>query len=183
MKLLRTIRLDASDRFVFDRAAEAGEWAVSGAFLFSDAEPETLSGKARTAFRSGLLGIASLGWSTLAVVTEASADECDSAFDLLADQFVRRLGAPDDAAARRAAAEEIEFAASLCDHPAQTLIAVYRVWDGADIRERFRTLRPRDDAAGAMWHDKVFAFILEDGTDAAAGEAVNFDTLMKRDHP
>jgi len=31
MKLLRTIRLDPSDKFVFDEAAEPGEWAVSGA--------------------------------------------------------------------------------------------------------------------------------------------------------
>ena len=30
VKLLRTIRLDPSDTFVFERAAEPGEWAVSG---------------------------------------------------------------------------------------------------------------------------------------------------------
>ena len=34
MKLLRTIRLDPSDTFVFERAAKPGEWAVSGAFVF-----------------------------------------------------------------------------------------------------------------------------------------------------
>jgi len=34
MKLIRTIRLDPSDTFVFERAAEPGEWAVSGAFAF-----------------------------------------------------------------------------------------------------------------------------------------------------
>ncbi len=34
VNLLRTIRLDASDTFVFDGAAEPGEWAVSGAFVF-----------------------------------------------------------------------------------------------------------------------------------------------------
>lgn len=32
MKLLRTIRLDLSDTFVFEHAAERGEWAVSSAF-------------------------------------------------------------------------------------------------------------------------------------------------------
>jgi len=31
MKLLRTIALDPSDTFVFDVAAEPGDWAVSGA--------------------------------------------------------------------------------------------------------------------------------------------------------
>ncbi|MES1154798.1 MAG: DUF6505 family protein, partial [Pseudorhodoplanes sp.] len=45
MKLLRTIRLDPSDTFVFERAAEPGEWAVSGAFVFSDIDPAALQGK------------------------------------------------------------------------------------------------------------------------------------------
>ena len=43
MKLLRTIRLDPSDTFVFERAAEPGEWAVPGAFVFLDAETEGIS--------------------------------------------------------------------------------------------------------------------------------------------
>ena len=34
LKLPRTIRLDPSDTFVFERAAEPGEWAVSAAFVF-----------------------------------------------------------------------------------------------------------------------------------------------------
>ena len=38
--------------------AEPGEWAVSGAFVFWGADPATLEGKARTAFRSGFLGVA-----------------------------------------------------------------------------------------------------------------------------
>ena len=53
MKLLRTIRLDPSDTFVFERAAEPGEWAVSGAFMFWDDDPAALDGKARAAFRGG----------------------------------------------------------------------------------------------------------------------------------
>ena len=57
MKLLRTIRLDPSDTFVFEQAAEPGEWAVSGAFAFWNSDPGTLEGKARTAFRSGFLGL------------------------------------------------------------------------------------------------------------------------------
>ena len=57
MKLLRTIRLDPSDTFVFERAAEPGEWAVSGAFAFADIDAAKLEGKARAAFRSGFLGM------------------------------------------------------------------------------------------------------------------------------
>ena len=76
MKLLRTIRLDPSDTFVFERAAEPGEWAVSGAFMFAEADLGALEGKPRAAFRGGLLGVRSLGWSTLAQVVEASGSRC-----------------------------------------------------------------------------------------------------------
>ena len=64
MKLLRTIRLDVSDTFVFDVPAEAGDWAVSGALVFWAKDAAKMEGKARTAFRSGFLGVKSLGWST-----------------------------------------------------------------------------------------------------------------------
>ena len=72
MKLLRTIRLDPSDTFVFERAAEPGEWAVPGGFAFATMDVARLEGKKRAAFRSGFLGIDSLGWSTLLQVVEAS---------------------------------------------------------------------------------------------------------------
>ena len=72
MKLLRTIRLDASDTFVFDAAAEPGEWAVSGAFVFWDKDPATLGAKKRAAFRGGFLGVNSLGWSTLVQIVETT---------------------------------------------------------------------------------------------------------------
>ena len=75
LKLPRTIRLDPSDTFVFERAAEPGEWAVSGAFVFWNRDPAALGPKARVALRSGFLGIDSLGWSTLAIVTEATEAE------------------------------------------------------------------------------------------------------------
>ena len=67
MKLLKTIRADPSDTFVFDRAAQPGEWAISGALMFAHLDPAGLRGKARAAFRAGFLGIDSLGWSTLAL--------------------------------------------------------------------------------------------------------------------
>ena len=68
LKLPRTLRLDPSDTFVFETPAEPGEWAVTGSFLFFDADVEALAPKARTAFRSGFVGVASLGFSTLVVV-------------------------------------------------------------------------------------------------------------------
>ena len=142
MKLLRTIRLDASDTFVFERAAEPGEWAVSGAFVFRYIDASKLEGKMRAAFRSGFLGIETFGWSTLVQVVEASEDDRAAAVERLAQQLVQRFGAPDLATARPAAAEEIAFAASLSDHPKGMLAAVSRTLESGDIREAFRTLTP-----------------------------------------
>ena len=149
LKLPRTIRLDPSDTFVFERAAEPGEWAVSGAFVFWDRDPAALAQKQRVALRSGFLGIDSLGWSTLAIVTEATETEKDAAVARLAAQLLARFGAPDADAARLAAEAEVAFAASLCDHAPQTLLAVQRTVENGEIRERFRTLRPRETAAGS----------------------------------
>ncbi len=143
MRLLRTIRLDPSDTFVFERAADPGEWAVSGAFMFADADPDALVGKSRAAFRAGFLGVASLGWSTLVQIVEATQEDRDRLVDALGRQLHERLGAPDLAAARAAAEEEVAFAASLCDHPRDTLIAVRRTFEDGAIREAFRTLHPR----------------------------------------
>jgi phenylpyruvate tautomerase PptA (4-oxalocrotonate tautomerase family) len=143
MKLLRTIRLDPSDTFVFDRAAEPGEWAVTGAFVFADTDPSTLQGKARTAFRAGFLGVNSLGWSTLVQIVEASADDRAALVDALAERLMRNFGAPDLETARNAADEEVTFSESLCSQPADTLIAVHRSFENGAMREAFRTLRPR----------------------------------------
>src|SRR5262249_1403947 len=63
LKLPRPIALDPSDSFVFDGAAEPGDWAVSGAFRFYARDPAALAGKDRAAFRSGFLGVQSWGWS------------------------------------------------------------------------------------------------------------------------
>src|SRR3954452_19145490 len=114
LKLPRTIRLDPSDTFVFERAAEPGEWAVSGAFVLGNQDPATLSPKQRVALRSGFLGIDSLGWSTLAIVTEATAMERQAMVDRLAAHLLEKFGAPDLDAARSAAEEEVAFASSLC---------------------------------------------------------------------
>jgi hypothetical protein len=145
MKLLRTIRLDASDAFLFPSPAEDGEWAISGAFLFTEMSPATLKGQDLAAFRSGFLGVPSLGWSTLAQIVEASAEDRAIAIDLLAHCFTEQLGAPDQRTALRAATEEVDFAISLCDHPAGTLVAVDRRHEDGAVHEAFRTLRQRDD--------------------------------------
>jgi len=159
LKFPRTIRLDPSDTFVFERAAEPGEWAVSGAFVFWNRDPATLGQKQRVALRSGFLGIDSLGWSSLAVVTEATEADRQAMVERLAGQLLERFAAPGLEAARVAAEEEVGFAASLCDHRPQTLLAVQRSVENGEIRERFRTLKPRQTAAdGDRLHAHVSAF-------------------------
>lgn len=182
MRLLRTIRLDPSDTFVFRKAAEPGEWAISGAFLFQDADPDALDAKGRAALRSGMLGVGSFGWSTLAVVTEITAEERAAAVTALAAWMREVLGAPDDDAARAAAEEEIAFSASLCDHPVNTLVAVHRGFEDGTLRERFRTLTPRAEANLTMTDKgafRAFEFIEVDGEEDGVVEQVDLAALMK----
>ncbi|MEA2930903.1 MAG: hypothetical protein QOG38_3331 [Hyphomicrobiales bacterium] len=172
VKLIRTIRLDPSDTFVFDRTAEPGEWAVPGAFVFWNADIDRLEGKARAAFRGGFLGVESLGWSTLVQIVEASAADRAAVVERLAQQLIAHFGAPDIATAREAAEEEVTFAGSLCGHPLDTLIAMHRSYEDAAIREAFRTLRPTPDKKPF----RVFSFLEVEG-DEELPEEVNLAAL------
>ncbi len=178
LKFPRTIRLDPSDTFVFERAAEPGEWAVSGAFVFWNRDQAALGQKQRVALRSGFLGIDSLGWSTLAIVTEATEADRQAIVERLAGQLLEKFGAPDFEAARLAAEEEVAFAASLCDHPPQTLLAVQRSVENGEIRERFRTLKPRETAPGAdRLHAHASAFTFHEIEGDIDGPAEEVDLL------
>jgi hypothetical protein len=161
MNLLRTIRLDPSDTFVFEKAAEPGEWAVPGAFVFWDGDPAELKGKARSAFRGGFLGVDSLGWSTLVQIVEASEADRANVVELLAQRLVESFGAPDRDVARAAAEEEVTFAASLCSEPQDTLIAVHRTYENGEVREAFRTLTARNGPKPA----RAFSFLEVEGDD------------------
>ena len=55
--------------------------------------------------------------------------------DALASQLLAHFGAPNLIAARKAAKEEVDFAASLCDHAQDTLIAVHRNYKDGEMRE------------------------------------------------
>jgi hypothetical protein len=170
-RLPRTIRLDPSDKHIFATAAEPGEWAVPGTFLFWDRPADSLSRKEAIAFRSGFLGVNSFGHSTLVTVQEARPDERAAMVETLAGQFVTHLGAPSIDIARPAAEQEVALAASLCaEHGIGTLIALHRKrGEDGDIREQFRTLRPRDETAFSathlMGHDRAFQFFEEEVED------------------
>jgi hypothetical protein len=175
VKLLRTIRLDPSDTFIFERAAEPGEWAVPGAFMFAHQDVQGLEGKQRAAFRSGFVGIDTFGWSTLAQVVDASEAERASAVELLAQRLVDHFGAPDLAAARGAAEEEIAFAASISDHPKGMLVALSRLYEDGAMRETFRTLTPAVGLAPA----RAYAFLEVAGEEEENVDQIDLHTLGK----
>jgi hypothetical protein len=166
IKLPRTLRLDPSDTFVFERAAAPGQWAVPGSILFWDADLEAMTPKQRAAFRSGFLGLPGLGHSTLVEVAEIDRAEHDALVEGFAAHLLDLFGAPDAGAAYAAASEEIAFAASLCSHYLGTVIAMHRTVEGGEIKERFRTLRPRDpgiDGADRLHrHARAFDFVETD---------------------
>jgi hypothetical protein len=116
-------------------------------------------------------------------VSEADEAERAEAEEVLAHQLVTRLGAPDAETARAAAREELTFAAELCaGHGVGTLVALHRSVDAdGSVRERFRTLRPRESttlgAGHLRGHDKAF-FVVETDEEES-GDAVDLVSLLK----
>lgn len=175
MKLLKTIRADPSDTFVFENAAEPGEWAVSGAFMFARQDTAALTGKARATFRAGFLGVGSFGWSTLVQIVSATEADRVAAIDMLAARLVSHLGAPSLETARLAAEEEVAFAASLCDLPEGMLIAMSRRHEDGEIREMFRVLSPRASSSSGI---RPFGFLEAADEDDAAAEHIDLVALV-----
>lgn len=145
MKLARTIRFDESDLNVFETAADLDEWALSGAFEFSNWTDADLTGKARQAFANGWLGLESFGRSTFVAVTTISEREYQDLIDRLSMHFVQRYGAPSLELARGPAIEEIAHMRQMCeDHDDNTLLIVERELVDTGVKERFRVLKPQD---------------------------------------
>lgn len=161
MKLLRTIRFDASDERVFELAAAPEEWAVSGAFAFAHLSAAEVAGKAKQAFANGFLGVASFGRSTFATVAEATPADRDEIEQALARHFVAAYGAPDIKAALPAAQDETAFVVELVrEAPINTVFTVRRTWgpDGR-IKEEFRTIRP---PSGELPHARIWTVVDDD---------------------
>lgn len=144
-KLARTIHFDDSDRNVFARPAESGEWAIPGGFEFSNITEGELTGKTRQAFANGWLGLNSFGRATFVAVTAVEAEEIDTLTDSLATHFVEIYGAPSLEAAREVAAEELAYMAELCeDHDPNILLAISRDLTDAGVREQFSAIKPAE---------------------------------------
>ena len=145
MNLARTIRFDESDDNVFETAAQPDEWAISGAFAFSNWTADDLTGEQRQAFANGWLGLETFGRSTFVAVAQTTEAEFDAAIDALARHFVQAYGAPDADAARPVAAEELGYMRDMCsDHDPNTLLIVERTLVDAGVNEAFRAIKPQD---------------------------------------
>ena len=147
MRLAQTRRFDDSDERVFEHAAEPGEWAISGAFEFSNWAEADLTGKRRQAFANGWLGLESFCRATFVSVTQIEETEYQGLVETLAGHFVAAYGAPDLAAARPVAEDELRFMAEMCaDHDPNTRLVVNRELVAAGIGESFRAIKPAEAA-------------------------------------
>ena len=158
MRFPRIIRLDDSDTRVYEKLAVPGEWAVPGSFVFINADPDSLDARQQEAFRHGFLGTSSFGWGTLVMVDEIGDQEYEKVIEDLANHFMRHYGAPDREAALAAAREEAGFAASLCEHEINTLLAMERKIEGENVVESFRVVSPPN----AIDHDSIRLWAIED---------------------
>src|SRR5690606_5556678 len=158
VKRWRTIRFDDSDTRGFPHAAEPGEWALPGTFVFADSDPGQRDRRARRAVAHRVLGLSTSGRSTRGAVAAVSEADYEQAVDALAGHLQEAYGAPDRQAARTAAREEIDYAASLCEQPVNTLLSLSRFVEGDAIREQFRVVQPPGDKP----HAKIWEIVPDD---------------------
>ncbi len=145
MKLARAIHFDESDTRVYHSPARTGEWCISGGFEFSNWSEGDLSGKQRQAFSNGWLGLETFGRVTFVAVTQIEAPERAALTEALARHFVSVYGAPDLAAARPVAEDEIAQMIDMCeDHDPNTLLTVARELTEAGVRETYRAIAAQD---------------------------------------
>jgi len=145
VRLARTIRFDDSDEQVFELPAQPDEWAISGTFEFSDWTKEMLTGKARQAFANGWLGLESFGRATFIATAQIEEAEYAALIDRLAAHFVDTYGAPDLAAARPVAEDELRFMREMCeDQDPNTILFVTREMVEDGVSESFQAIKPKE---------------------------------------
>ena len=150
MKLARTIRLDESDDNVFERPANAGEWAISGGFEFSNWDENNLTGKPRQAFSNGWLSLESFGRATFVAVASITETEYQVLIKKLAQHFIDQYGAPD----LEAAYLSLRMKSTTCrvceDHDDNTLLMVSRTLGDSGVHESFRYNSPQSASLDAF---------------------------------
>ena len=140
-------------------------------FPFFGADPAALVGEKRQVFRGSFPGVHSFGWSTLVVVTEASAGEQVAAIEHLTGQVAAHCRAPDLPQARAAAEEEVAFAQTLCNDPSNTLLGIQLGAEGDGLRKILHTLHQRGNLSS-------FRIVAADAEDTEV-EATDFAVLTR----
>jgi hypothetical protein len=154
MKLLRTIRFDPSDSFVFEIAAEPDEWAIPGSFAFAGLQESDITGKQKQAFSNGFLSLESYGRATFAAAALVTEEQIGTLTKRLAQHFVDRYGAPSLVEAMPVAQDEIRFTLDLCrDAPVNAVFTLRRFFDDeGEIREEFRIV----EQPGEKLHTRIW---------------------------
>jgi hypothetical protein len=159
MKFAKTIRFDKSDLNVFENASEEAEWAISGAFEFSNDLNENLTGKRKQSFANGFLGLDTFGRSTLVSIVSIDESKKSLILDKLANYFIEKYGAPNLNEAKKVAKEEINFMIDICEnHEIGSLMAVSRTLEDDGIHEKFRHI-PKGDACS---NQKIWTTVSEE---------------------
>jgi hypothetical protein len=140
MKFPRIIRLNNADRRAFSPPAEPGEWAVTGAFRFAHRDPGTFRTSELMVFKHGWLGLESFGSADLVEVADMTEDTYDTMTRRLAAYFLANCGVRDVHEALEAAEQEMAFAASLCGHPLETVLALDREFNEQGLIETTRII-------------------------------------------
>lgn len=144
MNFARVVRLDDTDENVFERAAEAGEWAIPGTFEFSNWTEAELEGKGKQAFSHGWLGLESFARASVVAVAPITEAERAELTERLAGYFVSAWGAPNLEAAMPVADEEIRHMGQLCSEQEQNaLMVMERELTDAGVKERLRIVPPQ----------------------------------------
>ncbi|MEL6375017.1 MAG: DUF6505 family protein [Pseudomonadota bacterium] len=166
MKMLRTIRFDASDDHIYEVASPGEEWAISGGAAFTGIDAQALQGKVRQAFANGFLGLGSFGRSTFVSVGEATVAQRDEALAALAAHLRDAHHVPQAMAEQAARAELDDACALAAELPIHTVLTVRRVLaDGGEIEEEFRTIAA---PTGDKPHAQIWSVVPDEGDDASA---------------
>jgi hypothetical protein len=158
MHFPRIVRLDDSDSRVYENLAIPGEWAVPGSFVFQDVDLDSLSGKRLQAFRHGFLGTRSFGWSTLVMIDSISDEEHQAMIKGLVSRLMEQSTAPNWKATLATVQEEVDFAASICNHEIHTLLSLERNIEAGSFVENFRVVR----RPNTIEHSTVILWTAED---------------------
>jgi hypothetical protein len=114
----------------------------------------------------------------LVQIVEASDSERAQAVAQLGQHLVEKFGAPNLETARAAAEEEVTFAESLAVEDKDTLVAVHRRYEDGEIREAFRTLRPRNGPAPM----RAFSFLeVDEESPSQPADEVSLVNLAARE--